>query len=407
MTPVERTESSVDDGKPPVRVPPDSLSRRNIQIFVLIDALGWEILKNREFLQDLLPYRQPLRTVLGFSSGAIPTILTGQSPAVTGHWNLFYYDPGGSPFRWLRHFRFLPDSVLDSRVARKVVKEMGRRMLGMGPLFECFVSPRLMPCFNWVEKRSIYSPGGVTGALTFFDELTARRVGYHVYTYRELTDDEIFSRAAHDLARSEHSIFFLYLSEIDHFLHFHCNAPDRINDILRHYEKQLQALYDRAAEVGSDVTMTLFSDHGMTPVVDHYPLVSRIEALGFHSPDDFLAVYDSTMARFWFFNPEAREGIEKLLQEIPCGDILSRTELRQLGLDFPDNRYGDTIFLLRPGCLISNSDFSSGSWQPLGMHGYHPDDAYSNAIFLSNREPRRPMHTIADIHSSLMDAIAS
>jgi len=103
-------------------------------------------------LADLLPYQRPLRTVLGFSSGAIPTILTGLPPARTGHWNLFYYDPKGSPFQWLRLFRFLPKKVLDHRVTRKIVKELGRRVLGMGPLFECCVSPALLPWFNWVNR---------------------------------------------------------------------------------------------------------------------------------------------------------------------------------------------------------------------------------------------------------------
>jgi len=68
-----------------------------IAIYVLIDALGWQYLKDKKFLDDILPHRLPMRTVLGFSSGAIPTILTGVPPAVTGHWNLFYFDPKGSP----------------------------------------------------------------------------------------------------------------------------------------------------------------------------------------------------------------------------------------------------------------------------------------------------------------------
>ena len=143
-------------------------NRPNISIFVLIDALGWKYLEGHQFLSDVLPYRRPLRTVLGFSSGAIPTMLTGVFPSQHGHWNLFYYDPQGSPFRFLRYFRFIPDRFLDSRISRKVVKELGRRVLGMGPLFECCVSPRLMPYFNWVEKRNIYSRGGITGAPSIF-----------------------------------------------------------------------------------------------------------------------------------------------------------------------------------------------------------------------------------------------
>ena len=78
------------------------MMERQINLFVLIDALGWQYVQGTNFLSDLLPYRRPLRTVLGFSSGAIPTILTGAAPTETGHWNLFYYDPKESPYRWLR-----------------------------------------------------------------------------------------------------------------------------------------------------------------------------------------------------------------------------------------------------------------------------------------------------------------
>ena len=92
----------------------NQVDHHRLRVFVLIDALGWSYLQGRKFLENELPYRVPLRTVLGFSSGAIPTILTGLRPAQHGHWNLFYYDPAGSPFRWLRHFAFLPDGVLES-----------------------------------------------------------------------------------------------------------------------------------------------------------------------------------------------------------------------------------------------------------------------------------------------------
>src|SRR5579864_7199932 len=116
--------------------------RNAVHVFVLIDALGWMILDGQDFLQDWLPFRRPLRTVLGFSSGAIPSILTGVPPAQNGHWNLFYYDPEGSPFRWMKYLSFLPERVLDHRVTRKLLKELGRRVLGLGSQFECAVHLR-------------------------------------------------------------------------------------------------------------------------------------------------------------------------------------------------------------------------------------------------------------------------
>ena len=38
------------------------------------------------------------------------------------------------------------------------------------------------------------------------------------------------------------------------------------------------------------------------------------------------------------------------------------------------------------------------------MHGYHPDDASSDAVFLSNREPARELTTLADVYPYLREA---
>src|SRR5947209_4583545 len=76
-----------------------------VTIFVLIDALGWEYVKNSDLLPEVLSYRTEVQTVLGFSSGAIPTLLSGKLPRESGHWNLFLHDPQRSPFRWVRWLR--------------------------------------------------------------------------------------------------------------------------------------------------------------------------------------------------------------------------------------------------------------------------------------------------------------
>jgi hypothetical protein len=378
--------------------------RQPISLFVLIDALGWQLLQTHDFLADLLPFRTRLRTVLGFSSGAIPTILTGLLPARHGHWNLIYYDPAGSPFRWLRHFHFLPGALLNHRVTRKLLKELGRHGLGLGSNFECCVSPSLLPWFNWVEKRNIYDRDGIAGAPSIFDQLAGRGVPYRVYSYHELSDREILSRARRDLERGETSFFFLYLSELDKFLHTHCGDASQVKDRLDWYAAGLRGIFELAHKLYPEVTFTVFSDHGMTPVLEHYDLMSQVEALGFKIPSEYLVVYDSTMARFWFFNPNARREIVERLKTLPGGRIVPDEEQRQLGIWFPDRRYGEIIFLMNPGWLIARSDFNGRGWMPVGMHGYHPEDQYSDAIFLSNRKPRTEMRTIADIYECLQEA---
>lgn len=376
---------------------------RRLNVFVLIDALGWRLLKGREFLSDLLSYRLPLRTVLGFSSGAIPTILTGVPPSRNGHWNLFYYDPEGSPFRWLRHFQFLPDRVLDHRVTRKLLKEFGRRALGLGALFECSVSPRLLPWFNYVEKRNIYDPGGIAGAPSIFDQLAEKGIPYRVYSYHQWKDQEICERAKADLRTSDAAFFFLYLSEMDMFLHDHCTNPEEISRKLDWYDAELRKVFMLARELDPESSLTVFSDHGMTPVRNHHDVVREVQSLGLRMPEDYLAVYDSTMARFWFFAQQAREAVVARLEALRCGRVVPDEELQQLGVFFADRRYGQVIYLMHPGWLLSRSDFNGRGWNPVGMHGYHPDDPYSDGVFLSNQPPRG-VRTVGDVYQCMQEA---
>jgi hypothetical protein len=156
--------------------------------------------------------------------------------------------------------------------------------------------------------------------------------------------------------------------------------------------------------VDPDASLTVLSDHGMTPVHQTYNLVAEIERLGLTMPADYLAVYDSTMARFWFFSGRGRQAITERLGSVSCGRILGDDELRDLGILFPDGRYGELIFLLEPGWLIGGSDFSGPGWTPAGMHGYHPDDRHSDAILLSNRQPAPEVRTIADVYPLMIEA---
>jgi predicted AlkP superfamily pyrophosphatase or phosphodiesterase len=375
-----------------------------LHIFILIDALGWKLIESQDFLNDLLAHRQPLQTVLGFSSGAIPTILTGLLPSQTGHWNLYYYDPKGSPFSWMKHFGWVPDVLLDNRLGHKVFKELGRRFLGLGPVFECLVNPKLLQYFNWIEKRNLYGENGIPGSSSIFDQLAEQRIPYRVYSYHHQNDGEILESAKRDLAAANAKFFFIYLSEVDHFLHQHCHEPEQIAGKLQEYAAGLRQIYALAERQDPRMTFTVISDHGMTPVENHYDIIRDVDALALKTPMDYLAVYDSTMARFWFFNERARSKVRACLEKIPCGRILTKDELQKLGIYFADGRYGEFVFLLDPRWMFARSDFH-GQWMPRGMHGYHPDDPWSDAIFLSNHEPPSTLASIRDLYQCLRQGL--
>ncbi len=67
--------------------------KSKLALFVFIDACGWEIIRNDPFARELAPERRPLRSVFGYSSACIPSILAGRWPVEHRNWSYFVYDP--------------------------------------------------------------------------------------------------------------------------------------------------------------------------------------------------------------------------------------------------------------------------------------------------------------------------
>ena len=154
-----------------------------------------------------------------------------------------------------------------------------------------------------------------------------------------------------------------------------------------------------------DVRLYIFSDHGMANCDELLDLKAVIEPLPLRFGVDYAVVYDSTMARFWFFNDKARAAILSCLEGQRCGKILGKEELKSFGVHFEDGRFGESIFLLNPGTLLARSDFNGKGWDPAGMHGYHPADAYSDAIYLTNRKPKYPVHHLQEIYANIHESV--
>jgi hypothetical protein len=371
-----------------------------LSIYVLVDALGWELIKDRPFLDDIVTDKRWLTTILGYSSGAIPSILCGKPPSEHGHWNLFYLSPATSPFRWTRPLGRLPAPLRENRVARRALKGVARRVSGYTGYFSIHAYPvPHLPYFDMTEKRDIYRPGGLD-VPSLFDVFVRHGIRWEGYNYHRHTDAEILDLAPRRARETDARVLFLYLSGLDHHLHFHVGDRDGVNARLDWYERGLREVWRAARAARADVRMFVFSDHGMTPIRWTYDLARDVRALGLHAPGDYLPAYDSTMARFWVWNDRARARLEAMLEDHPCGQLLAPGELQRLGVWFGDGRYYHLLFLARPGLLISPSDM--GHVRFAGMHGYHPSEPTADAVLLSTTDVPKAVDHITGIHGVLL-----
>ncbi len=356
---------------------------KKLSLFVFIDALGWELAEQYSFLDDLLPHRSPLDTVFGYSSTCEPTILTGKMPRDHGHFAFFARANGDTPFRYYWLFRFIPRFVTRRGRVRNFMSKHLKRIHGITGYFQIYNMPfEHMHRFDYTEKRDMFEPGGINGQLpTIFDYLAERRIPIHRSDWRKSEQENLESaRAA--LGDGNARFAYVYLASLDADLHNEGKNGESVRTKLQWYEHEIRRLFETASAQYDDVRLFVYSDHGMTDTLSTVSLMDRIESLGLRFGRDYLAVYDSTMARFWFENSDARAAITNALKQESHGHILTDEELVRWGCDFPNNQFGELFFLLDPGHLLCPSFMGE---KPLaGMHGYDPDHEDSVAAFMTN-----------------------
>jgi predicted AlkP superfamily pyrophosphatase or phosphodiesterase len=377
-----------------------------LPLFVFIDACGWEIIKNDPFGRDLAPTRRRLESVFGYSSTCIPSILSGAWPVEHRNWCYFVYDPKHSPFKSLRLLRWLPSAITSRRIFRRWLSKFVKAQLKFRGYFDLYNIPfRHISLFDFTEKKNPLSPGGMNRGKNIFDLLEQRRVPYHVSSPAR-TEAANLEALLTDIQSERIDFAFLYWPDLDGLLHHVGNQAPEVFAKLRNYEVELKKLMTVAQQHYQEVKLYVFSDHGMANCDEFLDLKCRIEALPFRMEDDYAVVYDSTMARFWFFNERARQAITACLQQVPEGRILPDQELERMHTLFPDRYFGELIFLVKEGVLIVPSHMGE---RPIrGMHGYHPHDKHSYASLLSN-QPDIPENitAIPDIFKLMVHEVES
>lgn len=357
-----------------------------IDIFVFADALGWEIASKRRFAEDLLPVRNRCDTLLGYSSTCDPTILTGALPCEHGHFSFFVKAaPGASPFKGLRPLGILPEIVAGHHRIRNKVSRFVARRKGYSGYFQLYSVPfSKLHHLDYTEKRDIYEPGGITGGQTTIFEHWQRSGKPWTRSNWRLSDAENIAHARREIEKGDVELLYLFTAGLDAVMHKHGVNHAEVDAAFARFEENLKSLADLASSRYRDVRIHLFSDHGMADVNVCSDLLPRWNRLGLKYGRDYVAVWDSTMVRFWFADESSRRTAICWLDEQPDGEILTDERLAGYGCLFPDRKYGELFYLLPSGSLFVPSFLNQR--KVTAMHGYPPEHPDSAAAWLSNAE---------------------
>jgi len=353
-----------------------------LPLFIFIDACGWEIIKDDPFCETMALNRRRLESVFGYSSACVPSILSGRWPDEHRNWCYFVFDPQHSPFRPLKPLQWLPKFVTGRRIVRRWLSKLVKLQLGFRGYFDLYNIPfEHISLFDFSEKKSPLGPGGMNRGTNIADFLKESKIAHHI-SDPTLCEAENFDKVQADVKAGRIDFAFVYWPDLDGLLHRVGNQSAEISPKLRGYEARIRQLLTAAKEQYKEVRLYVFSDHGMANCDTLLDLKGRIEPLPLKVGEDYAVVYDSTMARFWFFNARARQIVTEALQAIPEGRVVPDAELERLHCLFPDRYFGETIFLVREGVLIVPSHMGQ---RPIrAMHGYHPDEKHSYAALLAN-----------------------
>ncbi len=367
-------------------------------LVVFVDAFGAGQLARLGNAMPSLPHHRELGGVLGYSSGALATVLTGAMPEDHGRMCLFSRAPaqGERLLRPLRFLGLLPKIVHERGRVRRLTARAFAKAAGLtGYVALHRVPPEEFEWLDLPERDDLFNASDIGGVPTFLSQ--ARKAGLSVYASPwQLEEEERWRTSLAVLGREHPDLTFLYATILDARLHTHGNRPDVIEETLDEIGKNIERARDLIADDGSELTTFVVGDHGMADVhrnVDPRPFL-RTNSLN--------VFVDSTMLRLWGSGSQldaARTDIEK--RGWP-GLWLDQDALADRRAPIAGAPYGEAFFLLEEGAIFVPS-YVGGAVR--GMHGYDLRTHSARAAVASDRPIPEGVVEIADIAGAVRDRL--
>ena len=299
-----------------------------------------------------------------------PAFFAGLQPNECDVAHMFYFDPVNSPFRSIDICH--RDRERITRALRKEAAKRGYSLVNN--IGSCAEIPlEMLKYFDFSEKYHTAEPGALNDKKTLFDYLRSNDKKWLWIAYPDFSGvtDDVLNMFLGKVTGQEDFIY-LHFSELDWIGHEFGPHSDEQRLVLKKIDGAIRQVYYKLNQTFDEVDGIIFGDHGQVEVTANVDIEKKLKETELEVGKDYVYFLDSTQARFWFFNNEARTAIVKLLTAMPEGRILSRDDLEKLHFTFNHNRFGDLLFIVNDGNGIFPNYFQRSA-PCKGLHGYLPE----------------------------------
>jgi hypothetical protein len=358
-------------------------------LVVFVDALGTAQLERFGETLSFVPHRRALGGVLGYSSGALATVLTGAPGSEHGRMCLFSQRSEGepsllTPLSWLG---ILPRVVHERGRLRRMLARVLSRSAGLTG----YVALHRVPpdAFRWLdlpEREDIFAAKEIGGVPTFLAR--AREAGLCVYASPwQLPEGRRWEEIHRTLERDTPDLAFLYAAELDGVLHAEGNDGNAARAVRIRIAEHLERARTAMLRGGGSLLTVLVGDHGMADVhktIDPRGVVSRIGARVWGDPAALV-----------------RARIELERAKLP-GVWLDAAALEKRDAPTQGSPYGNALFLLEEGCIFAPS-YVGGKAR--GMHGYDLPSRSAQAAIASDQPLPASVSSLVDLAPMVTSAL--
>lgn len=374
-----------------------------LHVFFFIDAMGAQVVQDQPVIRDLADNFRSLRSVFGYSSTCVPSILSGRFPEEHLHWSYFTYRGPGTGLKVPRWLSLIPPALRDRGRVRGKLSAPVARANGVKGYFQMYMMPvEHLHHYGHCEPNDIFQPRGMNRGENIFDLLHQRGTNCFISDWhRSPAENWVGMRQA--AADPDKRFLFIYDGSMDAWLHDNTRESPDLESRLAEVRRQIDEVLEIARGKHDEVKFYIFSDHGMSTIrqtMNPFPLLER-SRLQMHR--DYHCIIDSTMIRLWYPNDAARQAVQGALEGTKGLTHLDADYMARERCAFPDNRFGDDFYLADPHLLLVPSHL--GKKPMAGMHGYSCEDADSDATFLSN-DPDATPDCIVDLYGLMAAATA-